>query len=33
MVTPWTTEPMKAFSVSGLYCFSAWLINAFMKAF
>ena len=33
MVTPWTTEPMKALRVSGLYCFSAWLISAFRKAF
>ena len=33
MVTPWTTEPMKALRVSGLYCFSAWLIRAFRKAF
>ena len=33
MVTPWTTEPMKALRVSGLYCFSAWLMSAFRKAF
>ena len=33
MVTPCTTEPMKALRVSGLYCFSAWLISAFRKAF
>ena len=33
MVTPWTTEPMKALRVSGLYLVSAWLISAFRKAF
>ncbi len=33
MVTPWTTDPMKALMVSGLYLVSAWLISAFKKAF
>ncbi len=33
MVTPWTTEPMKALIVRGLYCFSAWLMRAFRNAF
>ena len=33
MVTPWTTDPMKALRVSGLYLVSAWLISAFRKAF
>ena len=32
-VTPWTTEPTKAFSVRGLYLVSAWLITARRKAF
>ena len=33
MVTPWTTDPMKALRVSGLYLVSAWLMSAFKKAF
>ena len=33
MVIPWTTEPMKAFRVSGLYLVSDWLMSAFRKAF
>ena len=33
MVTPCTTDPIKALSVNGLYCFSAWVISAFKNAF
>ena len=32
-VTPWTTEPMKALRVNGLYLVSAWLMSALKKAF